>query len=257
MNNLLAIPLFILVIIFWLEGNAPYFKDRKERLRHALPNMIIAFVDVLINLGFLFAITIPFIRWTTTNSFGILRLIHPPLWLELILAFILFDLWMYGWHRANHRLKLLWLLHRAHHNDIGMDSTTALRFHPLEIIISSIFNLAIIGFFGLDMRQLIFYATVFQPVIFFHHSNIALPEKWDRRLRAVIVTPNMHRVHHSIETGETNSNYSSVFSFWDRIFASFKKREDTRGIIYGLNIFRDNKWQGVRGFLEIPFQKIT
>lgn len=253
MNNLIFLSPFVFVSIFWLEGAFPYFKQRPARFSHAVNNIAIAVIDGSINLGFLLT-AVPFVvRFARMNSFGLGNSLAGTRFAVFLAVFALFDFWMYLWHRANHRAALLWRLHRAHHNDIMMDSTTALRFHPFEIIISAILNLGIVALLGMDLTQIIVYNAFLQAVILFHHSNIALPEKFDRILRAVIVTPNMHRVHHSVEYKETNSNYSSVFSFWDRIFATFRKRQDTHSIIYGLRILRDRKWQGARGFLAIPF----
>ena len=249
MNSLLALPALALVIIFWLEGVWPHYKDRRGRIRHAGPNILIALGDGLITLGFL-------TQASKINAYGILPRLQLSRWLGIIVAFVLLDLWMYFWHRANHRVPWLWLIHRAHHNDVQMDSTTALRFHPLEIAISSLLNLGVIAFFGMEMDRLIVYSLVFQPAIFFHHSNVALPQAWDQRLRCLIITPDMHRVHHSIEPDETNSNYGSVFSFWDRMFATYGKRRETQTITLGLKTFRERKWQGVRGFLQVPFTPV-
>lgn len=250
---LLVIPWGVFALIFALEARLAYRSFGNDRMRHAVPNLVIAGADTLLT-GFLWLTLISWaLRFVDEHSWGLLSLAQAPAAVKFILAFLLFDLWMYWWHRANHRIGILWLLHRAHHNDVAMDSTTALRFHPVEIVISVVLNSFIVLLFGLHWIHLIAYNLVFQPVIFFHHSNIALPERWDRRFRRLIVTPNMHRVHHSIEKQETDSDYGSVFSFWDRLFATFRKRADTRTITYGLPYFRDQAWHGLRGFLRIPF----
>jgi len=142
-------------------------------------------------------------------------------------------------HNANHRVPFLWRFHRMHHTDMEMDSTSAIRFHTLEIVFSSCLRLAVAPLLGIEFTHLFVYEICLQPVIIFHHSNIAFPEKWDRILRALIVTPNMHRVHHSLETYETNSNYSSVFSVWDRLAGTFRKREDMATLTFGLKEFRE------------------
>jgi sterol desaturase/sphingolipid hydroxylase (fatty acid hydroxylase superfamily) len=135
-----------------------------------------------------------------------------------------------------------------------MDITTALRFHPFEILLSSLFRLMIFILLGINLIHFIIYEISLQVVIQLHHSNISLPEKYDRLLRYMIVTPNMHRVHHSDEWRETNSNYSSIFSFWDRLWATYREREDTHTINLGLKILRENRWQRIIGMLLTPFR---
>jgi len=187
-------------------------------------------------------------------SFGAVNFIPPYSYLRAAAGFILFDLWMYAWHMANHKIRFLWRFHRTHHSDIEMDNTTALRFHPGEIVFSSLARLVVIAFIGIDFAVLFVYGMSLQVVILFHHSNIGLPEKWDRLLRALVVTPNMHRVHHSQEGFEFNSNYSSIFSLWDRIFGTFRKRDNTLTIKFGLRILREPKWQSLRGMWLTPFK---
>ena len=174
-------------------------------------------------------------------------------WERGLAAIVLFDLWMYLWHRANHRISFLWRFHRTHHSDTEMDSTSALRFHFGEIIFSSILRLLVIPLIGISYAELLTYEIILQPIIIFHHSNVALPEKLDRILRAVLVTPNMHRVHHSQIQNETDSNYSSIFSWWDRLAGTFKRREDTKTIVFGLTYFRELQWQSFVGMLRTPF----
>ena len=138
-----------------------------------------------------------------------------------------------------------------HHTDDAVDTTTALRFHLGEMILSSITRLAVIPLLGIQLPHLVVYELILQPVILFHHSNIALPERLDRWMRLFVVSPNMHRVHHSDIPLETNSNYASIFSVWDRIWGSYGKREN-RTIHYGLKEFRDPVWQTLKGMLIQP-----
>ncbi|UCC95862.1 MAG: sterol desaturase family protein [Candidatus Omnitrophota bacterium] len=255
MSKLILIPFLFLCIVYWLEIKFPHLPGRDDRTVHTGNNLTIAVMGGLVNLVFLFTIIGVVTHWTEVRRFGLLNQVNIPIGLRLFSAIVLFDMWMYVWHMMNHRITLLWRIHRAHHNDITMDSTTALRFHPLEIVLSQFFNIGIIVLLSLRLNELLVYNLVLQMVIFFHHSNVGLTEGWDRVFRAILVMPNMHRVHHSIEVFETNSNYGSIFSFWDRLFSTFRKRNNTNNIIYGLNRFRENGWQGVLGFLKIPFQK--
>ncbi len=143
---------------------------------------------------------------------------------KFLVACVLLDLWMYWWHRANHRVSWLWRLHRMHHRDAEMDVTTALRFHPLEIAISAVLHLGVCAVSGVSWPALVAYFALFQPVIFFHHSRVVLPSGSDALLRALVVSPAMHHLHHSTVRAETDSNYGSVFSFWDRMFGTYRYR---------------------------------
>jgi sterol desaturase/sphingolipid hydroxylase (fatty acid hydroxylase superfamily) len=246
------------VFFFFIEGIFPHFANRGvgERLRHSANNLGMGLANGLaigIAAGLL---ALAAAQWAAVNSFGLARAFDLARFdapLKALMLFALFDLWMYWWHRLNHRVRMLWMLHRAHHADRAMDASTAVRFHPLEILLSSILRPAVIVVLGMELAHLALYEAVLLPVILFHHSNLALPAKIDRALRALIVTPDMHRVHHSRVVPETHSNYSSVFSFWDRLFGSYRQRDDTRKIDLGLNILRDDRWQGFVGVLFTPF----
>jgi len=244
-----------LIITFGLEGICPLFKNRHNRIRHAFPNIIIAVLNGLILRFFFVTLIARETNWIKLNSFGLIQMLDMPVYLEAVAAFIMFDLWMYFWHLANHKIHFLWRFHQVHHSDIEMDATTAMRFHPGEIIYSSLLRLAVIPLIGIDFTQLVVYEMFLQPIIIFHHSNVKLHEKWDCILRVIIVTPNMHRVHHSKEWSETNSNYSSVFSFWDRLNRTYKRKDNTITIQYGLRILRDAKWQKLWGILVTPFSR--
>src|SRR5262249_16765576 len=146
--------------------------------------------------------------------------------------------------------------HRMHHSDPDLDVTTALRFHFGEITISSALRLAVVPLLGLTLWQVILYETILLPVIAFHHSNVALPERFHRILRAARVSPNMHRVHHSDWQPETDSNYASIFSWWDRLGRTFRRREDVRTLRYGLREFDGEEWQGLWGLVKTPAAKV-
>jgi sterol desaturase/sphingolipid hydroxylase (fatty acid hydroxylase superfamily) len=250
------VEIISLGLVFWLERVFPLFQGRKRRFRHALPNLGIGVLNgLVISLGFA-AVTLKVIEMAENHSWGLLRQIHGSPLAEGIIAFILFDLWMYLWHRANHQIPFLWRFHRMHHSDLEVDSTSALRFHAGEIILSSLLRLIVIPLIGMQFIHLLIYEICLQPIIIFHHSNVALPEKIDRIFRAVIVTPNMHRVHHSQIRDETDSNYSSIFSFWDRFIKSFRKRKDTRTLVYGLPYLHEMQWQSFWGMLRTPFVNI-
>ena len=131
---------------------------------------------------------------------------------------------MYAWHRINHRVPFLWRFHRVHHSDAQMDVTTASRFHTGEIALSSLLRIPLILALGVTAWQLVLYETMMFGVVQFHYANIALPPRAESVVSRVIVTPTMHKVHHSRWQPETDSNYSAMLSVWDRLFGSFRRR---------------------------------
>ena len=244
----------LLSILFALEGVFPHMKDRKRRLAHGLPHVLTAVLNGALTRFMLAGITLRAISWAGAHSLGLMRMIDLPSALRAIVAFLLFDIWMYYWHIANHRVPFFWRFHRAHHSDIEMDTTTALRFHPGELVLSSFIRLPVIVLIGMNFSELVLFEVILNCSTLFHHSNVALREKWDRLLRVLFVTPNMHRVHHSVERGEMNSNFTSVLSLWDRLGRTFNIRDDTRAITFGLPTFREKKYQRLWGFLITPFR---
>lgn len=249
-------PLLIIITltaIFALEGVFPHYQNRVARLRHGLPHVVTAIMNGLFTRFVLGGMTIAALAWAQTSAPLSLALFQPISIVETALVFVLFDIYMYFWHKANHRIAFLWRFHRAHHSDTDMDTTTALRFHPGELVLSTLVRLPILMLLGMTVAQLVLFETILNLSTLFHHSNLALPEKWDRVLRTVITTPNMHRVHHSIVREETDSNFTSILSCWDRLFNTFRTREDTRTITLGLEQYREENYQRLWGFLKTPF----
>ena len=240
-------------LIFTLEGVFPHYRNRTARVKHALPHFMTAIMNGLLTRFLLAGLPMAAIAWAETKSLGLAHVLPLPAVAKLIIVFVLFDIWMYWWHLANHHIGFLWRFHRAHHSDTEMDTTTALRFHPGELLLSTFFRLPVLILIGMSFSQLLLFEVLLNVSTLFHHSNLAVPEKWDRLLRTVIVTPNMHRVHHSVEMAETNSNFTSLLSVWDRLFRSFRTREDTHAVTMGLESYRETRYQRLWGFLITPF----
>lgn len=252
-----------LVLLFLWESIHPFYDyfagSLKRRGTHVFRNLVIGALNaalvIVVFVGLWFVASV----WADESRFGVMHwlqdLFELPLWIHAIGAVLLLDFWMYIWHRINHKLPFFWRFHRVHHSDPNMDVTTASRFHIGEIFFSSLFRIPLIIFFGIYLWELVLYETVMFAVVQFHHANISLPEKLDRLLRVVIVTPAMHRVHHSRWQPETDSNYSSLFSFWDRIGRSFRLNPDPKNIRLGLDEFDREEDQTVRGLLKTPIRK--
>jgi sterol desaturase/sphingolipid hydroxylase (fatty acid hydroxylase superfamily) len=243
----------VLMIIFALEGVFPHVLGRKERLSHAVPHVLTAVLNGIVTKMVLAGITLQTLGWADVHSLGLMRAAVLPPFLQAVIVFILFDLWMYTWHLANHRIAFLWRFHRAHHADIEMDTTTALRFHPGELVLSTFVRLPVLILLGMSFAELAWFEVMLNVSTLFHHSNLAVPETWDRMLRIIIVTPNMHRVHHSATQDELNSNFTSLLSLWDRLASTFRMRPDTRTVVFGLPSFRETRYQRLWGFLLTPF----
>jgi len=247
----LWVGLVVLPLLFLLEGLRPFYKARPQRLRHAGRNLGIGLVSGLA--GALVApLLVLIMAWADGAEIGLRH------WLGLgpiagaLALFILFDFWMYLWHRANHRIGLLWRLHRVHHTDTAMDATTALRFHPGEILLSSLANAIIFVLLGMTLPVFIAYKAVMIAVILFHHSNVTIPPRLDWALGLLMVPPSMHRVHHSERRAETDSNYGTLFSVWDRLLGSFRRRADQQAIQFGIGRFGDDAWQRPLALLRLP-----
>lgn len=154
-------------------------------------------------------------------KWGLLNLILLPNAIKLILGLVLLDLAIYGQHRASHRWSWLWRLHKIHHTDLDFDVTTAIRFHPIEIFLSMSYKVICILIIGASPSAVILFEIILSSCALFNHSNIKIPLSVDKVLRLFIVTPDMHRVHHSVIKHETDSNYGFSISLWDRLFNSY------------------------------------
>ena len=245
----------ILAILWTLEAVIPFLPDRRERVKHSARNITIGAFNAVILTVLYAPILFRLTAWTSNNNFGLLHLVDLPLWVSVISAILLQDAWMYAWHRANHRFPFLWRFHKVHHSDPQMDASTAVRFHTGEILISAVLRLGVIAILGLSLRQVLLYDLLIIPVILFHHSNVQFPEKFDKYYRVLFASPAMHRIHHSPERIETDSNYSTIFSFWDRLARSFRVRENTIGVKYGLREYSGNETESFQALASMPFEK--
>lgn len=252
--------LTLLVLLLTWESLVPFFTYfagiTGERVRHGLKNLVLGVLNALLTgLGFV-ALWWTTAQWAQAHEFGLLNWLPLPGWARWAGAFLLFDAWMYWWHRLNHRLPFLWRFHRTHHSDPKMDVTTANRFHIGEIALSSVLRVPVIALLGLQLWELALYELAMFTVVQLHHANIALPPWLDRALRLLIVTPFMHKVHHSRWQPETDSNYSSLFSFWDRLFRTFRLRDDPRTLRFGLDEFSRPEDHTLTGLLATPLKQV-
>ena len=247
-----AAPVLLLALFWCWETWRPFFGEREGRLKHAAHNLAIAIFNTVV-LGLVFgSVTLVVTAWTQRHQVGLLNAIKLPAPVDFLLALVLLDGWIYAWHRANHTIPLLWRFHRMHHSDQQMDVTTATRFHLGEHVGSSMLRLGLIPLLGFEVWHLIVYDTCVIAVTQFHHADISLG-RWDRWVRLLIVTPDMHKVHHSDWRPETDSNYSTVLSLWDRLAGTFRMRSDLKTLVFGLREFTVPSWQTWWGMWKTPF----
>lgn len=189
------------------------------------------------------------------ENIGFLNNYDLPFLTQFILAFILMDLSIYFQHVMFHSLPLFWRFHRVHHSDIDCDITTGLRFHPLEMIISIIFKFLVIASVGVPVLTVVIFEIILNAASMFSHSNIKIPLGIERVIRWFIVTPDMHRTHHSVHENETNSNFSFFISAWDRLFGTYihQPKDGHEKMELGLSFFREAKWQNFRWLIYLPF----
>jgi sterol desaturase/sphingolipid hydroxylase (fatty acid hydroxylase superfamily) len=232
MSPKLLVWITTVVSLLILENRFPFFKFTNRVTDRIITNFSLGLLDAIASTLSIFLAT----KYTATSQpqAGIISAISSPL-LAGILSFLILDLYMYLWHRLMHTLPLPWRFHRLHHTDLYMNVSTAYRFHPIEVIVSMIPKLILIWWLGISGNFALTYELVFTVIVALHHSNLALPDSLDRLLANIIVTPNYHRIHHSQIIAETNSNYGSVFTWWDRIFGSYRQRSDIDKIALGVD----------------------
>lgn len=189
------------------------------------------------------------------RGWGIFNVLQPAPWLKFILSFLILDFVIYLQHLLFHHLPILWRLHRMHHTDLDLDVTSGNRFHPLEIVISMLIKMAAVMFLGAPAAAVLAFEVALNACSMFNHGNIKLPAAFDRLLRLLLVTPDMHRVHHSTILRETNSNFGFNFPWWDRICGTYRPQPEKGHLDMeiGLKEYRDPKRLHLFRLLLQPF----
>ena len=260
-NNeaLFRLGAFAVVLALMLLWEA--FNPRRTPLlgwNRRLNNLGLVGLDVIL-VRFLIPIaTVTVAEISMTRGWGLFNIVDAGFWPSFILSFLLMDLVIYGQHVITHKIPLLWRIHRVHHTDLDFDVTTALRFHPFEIILSMFLKFFFIALFGAPVVAVIVFEIILNISSMFNHSNIQIPVSIDRWLRFFIVTPDMHRVHHSVIKVETNSNYGFNIPWWDHIFRTYRPqpKDGHTKMKIGLNEFRGNKVVFLHWLLLQPFASI-
>jgi sterol desaturase/sphingolipid hydroxylase (fatty acid hydroxylase superfamily) len=240
-------------LFLWCQFRHPLRRQRYSAWSRAIRNFI--FSAPAFGLVRLTLIPIPLTVawWAKRNDIGLLNWLPVPSWMAGLIGFILMDWAYYWWHYATHAVSLLWRFHNVHHTDLDLDVTTAARFHFGEIIASIPFRVAAVLVFGVNPIALLFFEIFFEGASLFHHSNWRLPLRLERALNRFIVTPRMHGIHHSIVRRETDSNWGTIFSFWDRLHRTLRIDIAQDEIEIGVAAFREEKELTIRRLWLMPF----
>jgi sterol desaturase/sphingolipid hydroxylase (fatty acid hydroxylase superfamily) len=239
----MAFFLGILLIMALWEVAAPRRRREIPRLLRWSNNLGIVVIDtLLVRLSFPI-VAVGLALMAESNSWGLFNIIETPDWLAFIVAILALDLAIYLQHVMFHAVPALWRLHRMHHADLEFDVTTGLRFHPVEILLSMGIKLAVVAALGPPAVAVLVFEVLLNTTAMFNHSNIRIPAGIDRLLRLIVVTPDMHRVHHSIHPSETNSNFGFNLPWWDRLLGTYRPqpREGHETMTIGIEQFRTRR----------------
>ena len=244
---------FLLLLL--LEALFPLRRRTWALVRRLIVNLCVSALAFTAAAWIVRPIGLSLAAWMSATSFGLLHIVPMPAVVQFGLAFLLMDLTFYYWHLVNHMLPVLWRFHSVHHIDPDLDVSTALRFHVGEVVLSAGFRVLQVSLIGLPPLTYMIYEGVFQASTLFQHSNIRLPLQVERLLNRVLVTPRMHGIHHSVVAGETNSNYSVVFSWWDRLHRSLRLNVPQSAIIIGIPAYQEPADNTLWNVLALPFRR--
>ena len=244
------------ITIFWvIEGIVPFKFLNYKKWRHSIPNFLLTLTTIIVN--FFFAFLLVFAAdWSNENSFGIIHLVNSSTLVNIILGLLVLDLiGAYLPHLVQHKVKLLWYIHIVHHTDHKVDTTTANRHHPFESVVRFLFTFIGIFVSGAPIGLVLMYQSISVIASQFNHANIQISDKIDKLISYIIVSPNMHKVHHHFELPYTDSNYGNIFSIWDRLFGTYMELNKDK-IIYGVDTDLDEiKNSKFTSLLKRPFKK--
>ena len=244
------------ITFFWvIEGIVPFKFLNYKKWIHSIPNFLLTLTTIIVN--FFFAFLLVFAAdWTNENNFGIIHLVNSSTIISIILGLLVLDLiGAYLPHLVQHKVKLLWYIHIVHHTDHKVDTTTANRHHPFESVVRFVFTFIGIFISGAPIGLVLMYQSISVIASQFNHANIQISNKVDKLLSYIIVSPNMHKVHHHFELPYTDSNYGNIFSIWDRLFGTFMELDEdkiTYGVDTDLDEIQNSKFTSL---LERPFKK--
>ena len=253
-----AVFLGIFVLMLALESviqRHPTIDSKKTRLKI---NLALTGIDILAVRLVFGAAAVAAAQFAGENGWGLFNYLNWPGWLEILAVIIFLDLMIYIQHILVHVIPFFWQFHVVHHSDLDLDVSSGLRFHPIEILGSMLFKIGLVFALGPSPLAVVIFEGILNGMALFSHSNITLPDKLDRLLRFIIVTPDMHRIHHSVEKIEANSNFGFNLSIWDRFLGTYiqEAKKEQPKIIIGVDQFRTSEELSLKNLLLMPFKAI-
>jgi len=248
----LLVLVVVCAVLWSLESLIPLNQYAKERFRRVLPNVALTILLVITNL-LLSLGSAQLAALVQEKQFGIFPQFKLSYWMVLLFGIMALDLFGYLAHFLLHKSWLGWQFHRVHHSEPEVNVTTAFRQHPGETIWRMLWQVLAVVVFGVPLEVVAVYLTLSALNAQLEHANIRVNAPLDRWLRLIVVTPNMHKVHHSRAQFQTDTNYSNIFSIWDRLFGTYTSTIDLRTLRYGLDGFDDNRKQTLPALLKLPF----
>ncbi len=260
----LASPTTQRLVSMWVVGGAfvlalaaeslwPLRRTVEPKLRRIGRNLMNAGVSLAILTALQAPVLLPAAQWTSERGVGLLNLVEWPPWLEIVLAVVLLDYTLWWWHWANHKVPVLWRFHLVHHVDRDLDASTALRFHFGELTLSIGYRVLQIILIGASTTSVWVWQTILFAAILFHHANLRLPLAIERWLVRIVVTPRMHGIHHSDKLNETNSNWSSLLSWWDSLHRTLVLNVPQSAITMGVPAYSEPRDVTIGKVLALPF----
>lgn len=253
----LGVFIGLFAILAVMEFLAPRRELEHVKAKRWLTNWLIVIIDSFVLRLIFTGAAVGVAVWAELNGYGLFNIVEVPAVISVIICFIVLDFAIWLSHVASHKIPLFWAVHRMHHSDVDIDVSTAIRFHPIEIILSMVWKMIIVVILGAPAVAVLIFEIILNGAAMFNHSNIKLPLAIDKILRQFIVTPDMHRVHHSTEHNETDSNYGFNLAIWDRLFGTYidQPKAGHKAMKIGLNEWQDERPTRLFWSLKVPFIK--
>jgi len=243
------------IAFFWMiESIVPLFDFKYKKVKHAWINIFFTITTILVNFPLAYFLVVSS-DWAIANNIGIINWLPAmPIWVYTIIGLMLLDfIGAYFIHWLEHKVKWMWMFHLIHHSDLNIDTTSANRHHPGESVFRFVFTTVAVVITGAPMWMVFMYQFFSVLLSQFNHANIALPKFLDNAISWIIITPDMHHVHHHFTQPYTDSNYGNIFSIWDRIFGTYMKLERSK-LTYGIDTYMDPaENENIGTLLKIPF----
>lgn len=246
----------VFIVMSGFEALLPKRDRNQRRGERWLTNLGLVVVSTIISRILFPVVAVGAAVITAENGWGLLNQFEISLWVRLLVSLIVLDLAIYWQHVASHKIPFLWRFHKVHHADRDIDASSGLRFHPVEIILSMMYKMLVVLVLGPSAVAVLLFEVVLNASAMFNHANLRIPAWLDKKIRILFVTPDMHRVHHSVIKKETDSNYGFNLSIWDRIFRSYRTQPKLghETMTLGLPDYQTDKPSNLVWSLLLPFK---